>query len=500
MRVLLDTNIFILREDNNEIQENIQHLIRLLNQYKISSLVHPASKADIENDLQPKRKRIMLSKIQAYQFLEFPPSFDDDAEFQNKINSRDCDEIDNLILYAIYKDAVAFLITEDKGIKRKSYKLEIEEKVFNIDEMLSYLHKQYSPKKETTFDTVIDKIPIHNLDKNDPIFEHLREKYFDFNRWFSKISAEGREAYVYFKDQTNKKIIGAILILKNEKEPLIASPNLDKKQRIKIATLLVKHHGYKIGELFLKIAFSYAIDNEVAEIYLTHFVDSKEEDELLLLIGEYGFINKAIKSNGENIFIKTLAPKKQVIKEMSKRNFFYPLFFDGPSTKKFIVPIQPQFHKRLFPDHIENNQYQLFPRPLFIEGNTIKKAYLCHSHTKQIETGSILLFYRSHDIRSLTSLGVVDTIHYKLTDHVHIQKIVAKRTVYSANELKEISKKPTTVILFRWHFHFAEDLRYERLKRDRIIQGIPQQIVKLEHKKFLILKRVAKFNERLIIN
>jgi hypothetical protein len=67
----------------------------------------------------------------------------------------------------------------------------------------------------------------------------------------------------------------------------------------------------------------------------------------------------------------------------------YPRFFDGPTVRKFCVPIQPDYHRRLFPEIAFGTELPLFPSSSFspmlahgsarTPGNTIRKVYLNHA-------------------------------------------------------------------------------------------------------------------------
>ena len=131
MRVLLDTNIFIYREDNHVLSENLQELLRILSEAKAEVIVHPLSLEDLQRDTDDKRKKVMGSKIKAYPFLETPPNPKDDLSYLNivGINVVNNDSIDNIILYSIYRDAADFLITEDRGIHKKASKLGIIDRI-----------------------------------------------------------------------------------------------------------------------------------------------------------------------------------------------------------------------------------------------------------------------------------------------------------------------------------------------------------------------------------
>lgn len=84
MRVLIDTNIFIYREDDKNVSPDISILMRILNQTHTDVLLHPASLDDIRRDKNQKRKEIILSKVEAYQILENAPIPDKEDDFLQK--------------------------------------------------------------------------------------------------------------------------------------------------------------------------------------------------------------------------------------------------------------------------------------------------------------------------------------------------------------------------------------------------------------------------------
>lgn len=142
MRILIDTNIFIYREDPTILPEHLQKLLRITRENKHIIMVHPASMKDIENDPDVKRRKIMISKLKSYPLLESPPT--PDKTFLRLISNSNNEELDNTILYAVYKNAVDILITEDRGILRKALKTGIEDRVMDIDFAVAYfesLHK-----------------------------------------------------------------------------------------------------------------------------------------------------------------------------------------------------------------------------------------------------------------------------------------------------------------------------------------------------------------------
>ncbi|GAG90575.1 unnamed protein product [marine sediment metagenome] len=143
MRVLIDTNIFIQRENDHILQSDLQKLLNVLNKLKIEILIHPKSITDIERDTNEIRKKIMLSKIKTYSLLESPPEPNDNIYFLNIVGFplKPNDYVDNSILYSVYKEALDFLISQDNGIHKKANRLSIRDRVLSIEDALKIFEK-----------------------------------------------------------------------------------------------------------------------------------------------------------------------------------------------------------------------------------------------------------------------------------------------------------------------------------------------------------------------
>ncbi len=500
MRILLDTNIIILREDNKVIQEDLQTLMRVIQKLDYKILLHPKSIEDINRDSDDHRRKITISKFKTYATLESAPDVNTNFKFLDLIDSskNENDVIDDSLIYAVYRNAVNFLITEDLGIHKKAKRIELSERILNVIEALDLFKKELP--REVNLPPALHKTTMASLDVNDPLFDSLREDYKDFNDWYANKSRTGRECWTYIR---NNGSLGAVLIYKFENESIHSEPPLEKKDRLKIATMKVSHVGHKIGELLLKLSFELAIKNNISEIYLTHF--TRKNDYLVDLIDEYGFNKVSIMNYEwadipEDIFLKKLIVSEEDIlnltpAEISKK--FYPNLYDGIEVSKHIIPIQPIYFDRLYTDFPKrqttiNEHLGQF----IIEGNTIKKAYLSHASSKQMNAGDILLFYRSEDVQSILSIGVIDRVEYDMTDPTEILSMVGKRTVYSYTEIEEISKKATTVILFNHHFHFKKPVKYNKLLNEKILRGPPQSITKIEHEDYQKIKSLGGIDER----
>jgi predicted nucleic acid-binding protein len=499
MNVLIDTNIFISREDYKEVPSNLSSLLELFEENLVKIYIHPLSKEDVKRDRNLQRMQISLSKMASYPELVAPPIGRDDTDFVNTVGvSKSTREaIDNELLYAVYKDAVNFLITNDKEILNKAQKVGLADRVLNVEEGLDFFSTQFV-RYFSTPTPAIKRAPVYNLDLSDSIFSELRKEYPDFSEWWKKISREGRSAWVFERED---KKLGGILILNQENEPIDSIPPMPKKKRLKICTFNVTHRGRKLGELFLKVAIRHAIENNLNEIYLTHY--SKPNDPLVNLLEEYGFTKLARKPNGENVYFKLFdkaIPKEEIENtrpvEFNKR--YYPAFYDGQRVKKHIIPIRPHYHDRLFLEY-RRRIPSIFEGAgeLITEGNTIKKAYICHTKSKKLNSGDILSFYRSTDRKELTSICTTEKVFQNVRKYEDVIKLVGSRTVYSKNDLLEIlGQGPATIIIFLLHFDLKRYISLNNLQRAGIVRRAPQSVMEISDEGYRQILKMGGLDER----
>jgi len=503
MNILIDTNIFISREDYKQVPPNLSSLLELFWKNSVRIYVHPLSKEDINRDLNIERRQISLSKMASYPELITPPVSQDDPEFLkivgNPKNVRDI--VDNDLLYAVYKDAANFLITNDTEILEKAQKVGLADRVLNVEEGLDFFRRQFV-KYFLAPTPAIKRVPVYNLNLSDTIFDELKKEYPDFENWWKKICRGGRMAWVF---ESKNKGLGGILILNEENEPIDSIPPLPKRRRLKICTFKVTEQGQKLGELFVKLAIQNAIDNNLNEIYLTHY--SKPKDALVFLIEEYGFSKIAQRSDGEDIYFKSF--NRVILKEeiegilpVELNKKYYPAFYDGPRVKKHIIPIRPEYHEKLFLEY-RNRTPSLFEQAgnLIIEGNTIKKAYICHTVSRKIRPGDVLLFYRSWDNKELTSICTVEDIFHKIKKYEEIIKIVGKRSVYTKDDLFDILKQsPATIIIFFLHFELKRYISLHNLQEAGIVRRAPQSVMEISNERYQQILKIGGFDERFTLH
>ena len=249
------------------------------------------------------------------------------------------------------------------------------------------------------------------------------------------------------------------------------------------------------------MAFEFALKNGIRELYLTHFVT--EQDQLVHLLGLYGFyqIGKT-KKYGDGVFYKRICPQGNEQKEMEPialDKLLYPALYDGGKVNKFLIPIRPEFHERLFIEQPRTPRLGEYAGEMIIEGNAITKAYLSNASTLKIKQGDVVLFYLSGGRSQITCIGTVENAHSKQTDPSKVQKLVGKRTVYSFAEIEEMAKKPTLIIVFRWHFNLRKTVGYEELKKAGVLAGPPQSIQQLSEEKYQVVKKLGSLDPTLTI-
>lgn len=494
MDLLLDTNILIHRESDDVVPESLRKLERSLNKAGHRLLVHPLSMREIRQDPDDDRRAKAESRVETYEQLSYPSTpGESDSEFRETIpEASDFNGlVDNMLLFAVYVGRVDFLITQDKQIHRKAIELGVEDQVFDIEGGVEYFQAERPPIPGPA---AIRRTTFGELDLDDPIFDSLKETYEGFLSWAK--SKEDRPAWVNYTDDES---LGALLILKpDETENIGVKPPLGRETRLKISTLIVgeERWGSKVGELLISIAIREAISDEVDQVYLTHYIE--EEDYLVDLIGSFGFEHASNKGDGEGVFVKRLTPPIDADPDpLEVASQYYPSFYDGTDVSKFIVPIQPQYHNKLFTSYRKRQpRIDEFSGRFNPEGNAIRKAYLSNSTTRKIAPADLLVFYRSGDHREVTSLGICEQVKYGLTDPDSIFRTVGKRSVFTEKEITKLAESPTTVLLFSWHFDFPNPIADEKLYENNVLAGPPQVMQEVDEQGYRFMRDQGGIDER----
>ena len=475
MRVLLDTNILIGREDPKLPPEGLPDLLRLLSQNGVVLLVHPASVIELERDSNVERRELILAKTRSYAQLEQsrtpPPQFVMALGGSGRPN----DLVDAIILYSVKSDAVSFLLTEDRELLHRAARVGVQDRTLTIPGGLEYFSGLFA-RAIPSAPLTLKLSSVHALDLDDPFFDSIKQDYPGFEAWFRRIAREGRQC-IWLAAQDNG--VGALLIYKDETEPLIDRP---AKRRLKICTLKVGAtlSRQRVSELLLSWAFQYGNQNSFSETYLTIFPRFELQISILETLGFSDVGGKA----EERVLLKKLTYENG--KPPAADQFFktyFPSFRQDAEVRKFLIPVQPTWHTRLFPEYYPHRIQTVFEdfSGAAPAGNAIRKAYLCHSRITRIRPGDIVLFYRSQDVRLVTHLGLVEQAVVCQALEQVIQT-AGNRTVLPIRELETLCQKPVLVVLF-WSAGAACRSR----PRGSAVTGVvpvPQSIVELDEQEY----------------
>ena len=118
MRILLDTNIIIHRENKRVSNYSIGHLFRWIDKLKYDKVIHPYTVSEIQKYRDPETQETISVKLESYDVIKTVRQ--PDAAFLSKIGQpekNENDHIDNCLLYEVYLGRVDILITEDRKLR-----------------------------------------------------------------------------------------------------------------------------------------------------------------------------------------------------------------------------------------------------------------------------------------------------------------------------------------------------------------------------------------------
>ncbi|WP_430404101.1 hypothetical protein [Fluviicola sp.] len=502
MRILLDTNIIIHREASQVHINEIGVLFRWIDILGYEKWVHHLSIKEIETHKDEEVVRTMKTKIQNYKIHNFDSEDDSRIKELRKGDKSLNDNIDTSILKEVYEDRFDLLVTQDKNLFKKSIKLGIDSKVYSIESFLGMVNKEYPQFKDYKV-LAARKEFFGKINLKDPFFDSFKMDYSEFEHWFRRKSED--EVYVCETDGNVRAFL--FLKLENYTENYTnITPPFPRKKRLKIGTFKVESTGFKLGERFLKIIFDNAILFQVDEIYVTIF-DKRDEQKLLIeLLTDWGFEKWGTKEtpNGiEQVFTR------KIFQPINKSNpkLSYPII--SRSSKKFLVPIYPEYHTNLLPDSILNNES---PKD-FIENepyrNAIKKAYISGSFNRNINKGDLIIFYRTGGRYKsvITTIGIVENVFQRFENEVDFLNKCRKRTVLNNQELKEFwnynPKLKPFVVTFLQVYSFPIRINLDQLVQLGVIpnfESAPRGFEEISGENFNKILKATKSDENFIID
>jgi hypothetical protein len=503
-KLLIDTNIIIGLEDPRPVPESFAELIRLSSEYGVSIFVDGASYDDVARDKDSVRRTVTQSKLDKFQKLRGVPIPDDTrliARF-GQINN-DNDRSDIHLLVALDARAADFLISQDVRLHRRARRAGLGNCVFMVEEALQWLKQTFSPSPVNL--PYIVQRKAYELDRDHAIFASLRSDYPGFDAWFDKCRQQHRDCWVL---EIKSEIAG--LVIHKDENHAEAGTVHEGPKILKICTFKVHDDflGEKFGELLLKQILWFSQRNQYDVTYVTVY---PKHVFLIDLFSYYGFKATINRSDTEIVLEKAIVSGKLSQPSGNSLDFartHYPRFNDRPEIRKFCIPIQPDYHRRLFPEIALGIELPLFPQDRLVlppgeertPGNTIRKVYLCRSRITRLRPGDLLFFYMSKDdgyaaSQSITTAGIVEHV----TDVSSADDLIrqtAKRSVFTADDLRAWSPSidsPVKMIDFLLVGHIEPPVRLNVLLAVEVFSiQPPQSISELSEDRYARLKPCVK--------
>ena len=469
--LLLDTNVFYACVDISPTRRHADsdratRLLELANRHGCEVWLSAATRRDIGRTSSSSLREASHLRMRQWNILdplEVPQDLITRAGYTKPLSPND--DVDSHMLAAISSNAADFLISQDRRLRRHAQMAGLGNRVMTIQGGIELLERLFD--EPTTYPTV-RQLKGYQLNSQDPVFESLRSDYDGFDIWLQKVQREHRDCFVIGEASEG---LDALSILKTETD----QPHGLQGKVLKVCTFKVADRavGAKRGELLLKSTFGYAREGNFDKVYLEVLPC---HDALVALLKTFGFRDPGKRTRrGEMVFAKDLYPTPNDSPAS-------PLEFNrryGPGavlvSKPFVIPIQPRWHRVLFPEASR----QLGMLGTTAAGNAILKAYLTRSAITTLTLGSTILFYRSHDRKAITAIGVVDDL-CRSNDPAEIRRFVGMRTVYTDSQIRQLCEGTSVLaILFRHDRLLSEPWPFRVLIDNNLLKGPPQTVQKV---------------------
>lgn len=469
LKVVIDTNVFIAAENIGASPDVHSHyaaeFIRLAGQLHVQIVISQGTQADIfvaSGVLRAQRQR----QLQRYSVLE-PVVLDLElarqAEFPDSLSGNDRADLE--VLQALAAGAADWLVTQDINLRKRAARAGYGDRVFGLEDVIEtfgfYLNKPAAIPGIRTAKG-------YQFYLSASIFDDLRQDYDGFEEWWrSKVALEHRDVLTIGSPEDPQ----GISVLKPESDEPYGLPAVT----LKVCTFKVAepYSGARRGELLLKATIDYARRNRFNALYLEVFPDKQR---LTSWLEGFGFkrVCGATTKKGEYVYVKHLLPDSNVVLPALAHNVAY-----GPGSLRVqsphFVPVQPQFHGRLFPE--AEPQLSLFTGQDAC-GNAIGKAYLSHTPIRRLKPGDTLLFVRTGGNSAATVVGVVEST-FVSSEADAVLSFVGNRTVYSVEEVRQLCHAGDVLaIRFRLDRINSPPWKVNELQAVGALLGSPQSIQK----------------------
>jgi GNAT superfamily N-acetyltransferase len=476
VKFLVDTNILIPLEPTSP--SNVEpttgpatRFVRLAAENGHQIYIHASSFIDVAKDENRERQELRRQLLEKYPQVPrapvIPPHFE---SVLGKAAVGSNDYVDNLMLAAVHADAIDWFVTQDVRAHGRARRLGLAERVLTILDAIQVIEDLAAAC--TTPPPVVESTVAHALDASDTILDSFRHDYPGFDKWLAKCKRDHRQTWVVNGDWNG---IAAFCIVKEEH---VSAWRL-RGRTLKLCSFKVaeRYQGLKYGELLLKTVFEYAVLNGFDWLFVTVF---DHHVSLLDLLHDFGFAELTLRTElGESILAKPV--RRPVIFEDQLDNLqrhirYGPRCVTWSEKGSFLVPIQPRFARLLFPESAVQGDLFHGEHPF---GSAIRKAYLCHASIRAIKPGAALAFYRSGEDQGIIAVGVVERA--AISDSCEdIVRLVARRTVYSLEDIKGLCVKRVLVLLFRQALVLNPPISKEQAENAGLFDAPPQSIMSIK--------------------
>lgn len=346
-----------------------------------------------------------------------------------------------------------------------------------------------------------------DIDLQDTFFDSLRESYPEFDEWYKKKADAGATAYCYYVNGELKDF----LYMKIEEEKLTdVTPVLPAKKRLKVGTFKVDNDNRHTtrGERFMKKIMDKAVAENVEEIYVTMF-PTDDLKKLIAMFEKFGFSHVADKNHADG------RSEYVLVKDM--RNLVDDMMLDYPFVKnagsgKYVLSINPEYHTKLFPDSILNNEQKYDLIQDVSETNSIYKIYICWMRgVKDLKKGDKLVIYRTSDYQApaayrsvCTSVCTVCEVKaYKdFADEDAFVKYTNRYSVFNERELRGWYKQKNyfTVIKMVYNIAFTKKVINKVMKEQVGLRPNYWGFFKLTDAQFDKILELGEIDERYIVD
>lgn len=467
--ILLDTNVVIRRESANNTSSEIGELFKYFGKKKIRTFIHKKSKNELEKYANPKFKKSIIDKLNAYEtFPNYVVRIDE--AFNNVISQFSKDdngEVDNALLAEVYCGNVPLLLTDDRLMLLKAEQLYVRDKVLSSIELLER-YKELDPKNVKYDILNVTLKPFAEVDLDNPFFDTLKEDYKTFIPWYQGKAENNEEAYVFYDGETIKGFLYLKLEDGDAYEDI--TPEMPKRRRLKVGTFKINSTGFRLGERFFKIIFDNALLLKVDEIYVTLFEHKRKEViKLKNDLEKWGFVKFGYKSNGEAVLVKEMAN---------------PVFGDDPrkyfpavrrSARKYYLPILPEYHSHLFPDSHLPNENLSFLKNNKAHQYALEKIYLTGASAYDVKPGDEVLIYRvgesmfKRHSSSLTGTAIVQEV-VRTKNVEECIRICSNRSIFTEKEIREFYDKYPTIVKLLYRDSFDHKILLDYLWQKGILE------------------------------